>query len=835
VAIAILFSLALLTGPVSQAPGTDYLDGLVPCVSTEHPGPPIELTSLNSTLEYSTLIGGDEGESDTFIDIDPSGNIYLAGSTSSSDFPTTEGAFCEELKGRSDLFLMKLTPDGKTILFSTLFGGNQTDTCSGIVVDESGAAFVVGYTHSDDLPITVDAYCQTHSGGYYDVFVAKIAPSGSSLEYSTYLGGEGRDYASDMFVDGSGSVFVVGNTVSDRFPTTLGAFSTVKAGYRDCFVTKIGPGGDDLVFSTFIGGRSDDLGNAVWVKDDGTAFIAGSTKSSDFPTTDDAFAPHVNDWEDGFVSQLAADGSDLEYSTFLGGTEDDSAWDITLDDAGSIYVVGRTNSDDFPTTDGVYFPNPDWLPARRSNVGFVTKMTSTGESLVFSTHIQDVPGNYATFPSHVSVLPSRDIMLGGSTGARTLPTTSEAFSRKSNGNDDTFLMWLASNGSRIYSSSYFGGNDYDGLSGMQITSTGDVLITGRTRSIDFPTTVDALDSTMGGYYDTFLSRLRLVKTSGTPPIPPQNITTEAMDLKIVVSWDPPPDPPGHPVLGYRIYHGPPENMTYVGFQLKDTVEYLDDDVAIGEIYNYTIVALNAIGPSGPATASAIPWAKPSAPRNVTATAQCGSVLLQWSPPKSSGGLPILGYYIFRGYHVGAFVQIAGVGNQTTFIDFNVSKNRTYYYMLRAFHVKVPGPDSKVVGAIPFGVPGPPNNLIATAGDSCVFLVWDHPFSDGGRELEAFLVYGGESDGSLKLIKTIHSFGSMYTHGPLVNGRDYFYMVTARNSAGEGPGTAVVHCKPRGPPGPPVGVFAIPSHMKVELSWLPPNIDGGSGVTAYRVW
>ena len=289
------------------------------------------------------------------------------------------------------------------------------------------------------------------------------------------------------------------------------------------------------------------------------------------------------------------------------------------------------------------------------------------------------------------------------------------------------------------------------------------------------------------------------------------------------------------MTGYRVYKGPPDNRTYVRYLQDYEVEFFDEDVEIGVTYHYSIVAVNAIGPSMPATASEIPWTRPWSPKNVTATAQCESVVLNWSPPKSTGGLPILGYHIFRGETNVELAQIRGVGNQTTFIDFNVSKDRVYYYMIQAFHAKARGLDSKVVSVMPFGVPGPPGNLIAMSGDSRTILNWDYPLSDGGRVVEAFLVYGGEMDGALELIATIDPFERRFIHWPLVNGRDYFYMVTARNSAGEGPGSDVVRGRPRGPPGPPVGVLAIPGYKKVELNWRPPNWDGGSGVTTYMVW
>jgi titin len=262
--------------------------------------------------------------------------------------------------------------------------------------------------------------------------------------------------------------------------------------------------------------------------------------------------------------------------------------------------------------------------------------------------------------------------------------------------------------------------------------------------------------------------------------------------------------------------------------------FTDQEVQIGVTYNYSVVAVNAIGPGPPANVSEVPWKFPFAPKNLTAVAGLGRVDLSWSPPKDTGGLPILGYFIYRGDNPLSLDKISGIANFTSFIDHNVTKNKVYYYAVQAFHVKSSGPRCSVVRAVPFGLPEEPVNLVLTSGGAKITAQWDKPFNDGGSQVLAYTVYRGESPEDLAPIATLPASMMVFTDHPLVNGRDYYYMVTAINTVGEGPGTHVVRGIPRGPPGPPMELIALAGNQQVDLSWRPPFDDGGSGVTLYRI-
>ena len=212
---------------------------------------------------------------------------------------------------------------------------------------------MTGETPSDDFPVTVGAFDTTHNGNY-DAFLIELNPIGSDLKYSTFLGGGGNDKGEDLAVDGSGNVYVTGKTPSSDFPTTPEAFDITLNGSNDVFVTKINPSGSALVFSTFLGGSEADEGFSIALHSNGNAYVAGITWSANFPTTVGAFDTTDNGNYDVFITRLSQTGSVLDYSTFLGGSEDDYNWGIALDGSGNTYVVGYTTSANFPTTAGAF-------------------------------------------------------------------------------------------------------------------------------------------------------------------------------------------------------------------------------------------------------------------------------------------------------------------------------------------------------------------------------------------------------------------------------------------------------------------------------------------------
>ncbi|WP_179129396.1 SBBP repeat-containing protein, partial [Candidatus Brocadia sapporoensis] len=242
-----------------------------------------------------------------------------------------------------------------------------------IAVDSAGNAYVTGYTDSSDFP-TANAMYGTNTGNV-DAFVTKIGASGTSLSYSTYLGGSGDDYGYDMAVDSAGNAYVTGYTDSSDFPTANAMYGT-NTGNVDAFVTKIGASGTSLSYSTYLGGSGDDYGYDMAVDSAGNAYVTGYTDSSDFPTANAMYGTNTGN-VDAFVTKIGASGTSLSYSTYLGGSGDDYGYDMAVDSAGNAYVTGYTDSSDFPTANAMYGTNTGKVDAFVAKIGADATPTPT--------------------------------------------------------------------------------------------------------------------------------------------------------------------------------------------------------------------------------------------------------------------------------------------------------------------------------------------------------------------------------------------------------------------------------------------------------------------------
>jgi hypothetical protein len=315
-----------------------------------------KLDASGSGLVYSTYIGGSGDEIGYDIAVDGSGNVYVTGETGSTDYDVTAGAFQTSYGGGTyDVFITKLDASGNTLIYSTYIGGSSDDYGYGIAVDESGNAYVTGYTNSSDYDVTVGVFQTTYGGGLWDVFVTKLDASGSGLVYSTYIGGSGSDYGNDITIDESGNAYLTGWTTSIDYDVTAGAFQTTNGGGGDVFVTKLDASGNVLVYSTYIGGSGGDYGYGITVDGSGNAYVTGSTTSTDYDVTAGAFqTTYGGGSRDIFVTKLDASGNVLVYSTYIGGSGGDYGYSIAIDGSSNTYVTGWTSSTDYDVTAGAF-------------------------------------------------------------------------------------------------------------------------------------------------------------------------------------------------------------------------------------------------------------------------------------------------------------------------------------------------------------------------------------------------------------------------------------------------------------------------------------------------
>lgn len=329
--------------PPNQAPANCSADGFV-----------AKLDPAGSTLAYSTYFGGSGGDVIQGLVVDLLGNAYVTGDIRSSDFPITPGAFsATTVTG----LLAKLNPTGSGLVWSTrlAYSGSSFFSSSNLALDSVGNVIVVGGAQGTVTPIVNPV--QSVQGGDWDAFVWKFNPTGSSLLFSTYLGGVGREWAYGVAVDASDNIFVAGYTESSNFPTSPGAFDSSLGGTRDTFVTKLMPSGSPIVYSTYLGGSGIEcsLGRCD-VKADlaGHAYVAVDTISSDFPLANPIDSSFSN--VEVAVAKIKPDGSGLVYSSYLGGTAGEGRPSISLGPDGALYVTAYTNSTNLPVTPGVIQP-----------------------------------------------------------------------------------------------------------------------------------------------------------------------------------------------------------------------------------------------------------------------------------------------------------------------------------------------------------------------------------------------------------------------------------------------------------------------------------------------
>lgn len=336
------------------------------------------VTKLNPTgkaLVFSTFLGGDGADAGTGIGVDGAGNVYVTGWTDSLDFPV-KNAFQPTKNPGIDAFVAKLNPSGSDLVFSTYLGGTGDDRATGLALTGAGQATVTGTTDSNDFPVANAA--QAINLGGTTAFVTRLAADGSSLVFSTFLGGSKNDEGHALAVDGGGNTYVTGATTSLNFPTK-NAFQGNNLGTQNAFVTKLGPAGG-LVFSTFLGGKDVDSGRGIAVNAAGQAFVTGDTTSLNFPVKT-PFQGFKRGGRDAFVTRLAAAGNSLIYSTFLGGSNSDQGLAISVTGAGQATVAGVTSSFDFPVRNAVQ------RVFRGATDAFVTRLNANGRSLVYSTFL----------------------------------------------------------------------------------------------------------------------------------------------------------------------------------------------------------------------------------------------------------------------------------------------------------------------------------------------------------------------------------------------------------------------------------------------------------------
>ncbi|MGA1848046.1 MAG: fibronectin type III domain-containing protein [Thermoplasmatota archaeon] len=806
---------------------------------------PDRTLTIDPYLKHSTYLGGAGLEYSLTKPVkDGNGNIFFAGTAESSDFPTTSGVI-DTVYSQLESFVVKFSPDMTSLLFSTYLGGGLDDEPRDIAMDSSGDIYVTGYTCSTDFPTTRDAY----------------------------------DTVSSIWTDPDGAT------------------------YSDAFVSKISPTGDRLIYSTFIGGDGNDGGNCLDVDVNGTVYVGGFTFSEDFPLKD----PYQDDYHaggslgafscDGFVLKLNPGGTDIVYSTYLGGTHNrfengiDDIFDICIDENGRAIVCGQTGSYDFPITAGAF--EEEYV----TDMGFVTCLAYNGSVLEFSTFIEE-----STICRALEIGTGGVIYITGKTESSQFPVSTDAYDPVFDGDyADAFIISLLSDGSDLRDSTFLGGGEYEDSWDLEIDAGGRVVICGETVSTNFPTTPQKMNYPRGEGEEVFVSRfswdltrldmsfmfggkgfdfpvgliadpidefiisgatdssdlpvsvdaydtslstgvngamdLFLTKFAleGTVPSPPTNLSITDGSGFLILTWDAPENASSDLTTGFIIERSSTgSGFNRIGGTALSRTYFNNSGLNNGDRYYYRVCSENFAGTGGYTdVVSAVPIGLPSQPRDPISFSGDGYNNLSWQEPWDDGGDDSIDYIVYGVSDLGEPHAITDPVSELFFNHTGLENGKTYGYVIRARTERGIGEPSEVISSFPGVAPGPPRNISAVSGDGNIMLSWDPPGTDGGFPKLEYSLYLGSDNETFAVIASGITDTS-FTIEELVNGHRYYMRISASNPKGEGQPSEVVSGLPMGAPSAPLSLSVSMMDSMANLKWDPPVDDGGAPWIRYKV-
>ncbi len=524
---------------------------------------------IDPVLSYSTYLGGSGIDGANSIAVAPDNTAFIAGSTFSADFPVIHALQPNEGGGPDfpqDGFVSKISADGSTLLYSTYLGGSRQDTANGIAVDDFGDAFVTGTTISPDFPASKGAFDQLCGADgkcgttwnslalpVTNAFLTKLNPAGSGLVYSTFLGYFEDVQGKSVAVDSNGNAYVTGQTKANGvltvtitppalppppFPITASAFQPIfGGGNTNAFITKFDATGSAILYSSYLGGSTEDVGYGIVVDSNANAYVTGLTYSADFPTTAGAIQTAYGGAGDGFVSKVNANlsrAASLVYSTYIGGSGLDQGNGIAVDSGGNAYVAGLSNSASFgfvpPAPAGAFQP----VNAGQGDA-FIAKLNTTG-ALAYFTFLG---GTHADSATGVAVDTTGNVYVTGTTVSTDFPTAGAVFQPVyGGGNADSFVSKLDPTGKILVYSSFLGGTNTELASGIAVDTAGSAYVTGQTCSQDFPLS-NPLQAVPGGNCDAYVAKVSILAGFALNPaglvFPAQSLNTTSQPETLTIT------------------------------------------------------------------------------------------------------------------------------------------------------------------------------------------------------------------------------------------------------------------------------------------------------------
>ncbi|MCC2668243.1 MAG: hypothetical protein K0Q72_714, partial [Armatimonadetes bacterium] len=784
-----------------------------------------KIDSSGQGMDFSVYLGGGNHDYATGIALGPTGDIYLTGYTHSNNFPVVN-AVQTGFGGGTDSFVVRLSPDGDALRYSTYLGGTDTELSSHIAVGLDGSAYVAGRTMSSDFPQTTTLSQPAASS--VDGYVARLAPLGSSLIYSAVLGGSGSDVVEDIAVDPIGSAYVTGSTFSADFPVVNALFGANAAG--SAFVTRINAPGSALLFSTYLGGSGEEAGMAIAVDASTHVHVAGFTTSSDFPVAN-AYDADQNGGRDGFVVKLNATGSTQLFGTYLGGSDDDLLTSLAVDSSGLTYVTGRSRSGNYPLSQAVQELNRG---GEDGDVVVAQLRTATSE-LLFSTYFGGA-GNDTALGIAADVFGG--MYVTGETTSFNFPSFNALQPTSGQGSSDAFFLKfspilppaaptglvvtaLSSSMARldwIDRSDNEGGfriERKDGPAAAALPWVPQALVQPNNPTF----TNSVLPST------TYTFRVQAVNIGGRsvftppveitmpppPPAAPSGLTVRALaQRRLDLEWQDNSDSE----TGFEIERKAPGGIFFPIAQVGiDQTSYQDLNLDVSTTYVYRVRAVNTGGGSdytAEVTETTVPL-PPSAPADLVVTADSATQLnLSWTDTSSNE----TGFEVERQRVDATWEYLSTVTAGTTFADAGRPANTSLTYRVRA--VNSGGASAYTTPASGYTLPLAPVGLsIPVVSQTGLEIHWTDP----NPVPATFVLERSEAGGPFSLLGSAAN-SPVYVDTGLSPNTAYAYRVWGSNPSGRSEAFGEVsEVTWPVPPTAPTGLLALAAAVdRINLSW-----------------
>jgi fibronectin type 3 domain-containing protein len=782
-------------------------------------------------IEFSTYFGGSGDEFPYQMSIDSVGCIYVIGDTRSSDFPTSQGCIQSGFGGAQDVFVFKIDKTGTNRIYATYLGGKLADWGSDIEVNSKGQAYISGYTASDNFPLTDDAYCNNLKS--CDLFISCLDGTGSTLLYSTFLGGSDDDIHPHIDLDLNGDLYLVAGTFSKDFPITMNAYQNtlVNSGQEtDMIILKFNLASMSLLYSTFLGGSLSEYPQSLVYKSN-NIYIVGSTKSLDFNVTENAYQPNNAGKSDGYIIIFNLTTNCLTYSTYFGGNFVDGFSDLKLDLKGNIFTCGQTMSVNFPCTEGVIDKKEGGMYD-----GIVVGMSNMGKSLLFSTYLggdgaEKLFGLDLDFQGNIHVTGSEEEE--PPYGYRFNVTEGCLQETPGGGDAEVIYAKINNNGSVIVYSTFIGGSDIDdGQSIIYDNENDDAIILGSTLSADFPIRTGSFQNNNNGGSDIFIIKFNL----SIHPSSPLNLKGNPGNSFVNLTWNIPENNGGSAIINYTVWGGISEDKLEKKYVVTEST-FNDTEVENGITYFYAITARNRAG-SGPFSnvVSFRPAGVPSPPKDFKILSIGDkSINLTWNTPENLGGIgiSILAYNLYKlkkGETNPMIIPIQSTSSKYT--DLFVDNGVNYSYSITSVNEIGESLHSASICAIPMTVPTIVRDITYKAGDGFIHLYWTEPENNGGSPIINYsITRQGVSSKTVLLGPNVRDLNDTN----LVNGNLYRYTIRAKNIAGFSPPAEEISDTPLSAPSPPTA-FTLEAHPgSILLTWGLPDSDGGSPIENYLIY